>query len=314
MTIAKINLGNNKELSVSKIGLGLWQASNAWNGDDNEIIKGVGRAKEIGITLVDTAEGYGSGHSESVLGKALNEYGRLDYFVATKVSGAHLRYKELQRACDQSRKRLGVEKLDLYQIHWPDPWEQIPFKETFKAMSKLYEDGKIRSIGVSNFAVRDLEEAQSILGDVKIVSNQVRYNLLQRNIEEEVMPYCRKNHINIIAWSPLAQGVLSGKYHSAEAPKGDVREGNELFNRKNLDATKSVIGKLSEISKKYSMTPSQVALNWLSSQDGVIPIPGAKNVKQVEENAASLRIKLTERELGELSKISKEIEIDYLPN
>ncbi len=106
-------------------------------------------------------------------------------------------------------KRLGISYIDLYQIHWPDPWEQIPLKETMKAMEELYVQGKIRGIGVSNFAVRDLEEARSYLSKGDIVSNQVRYNMLQREIEEEVMPYCRKNGITIIAWSPLAQGALS---------------------------------------------------------------------------------------------------------
>jgi Aldo/keto reductases, related to diketogulonate reductase len=133
-----------------------------------------------------------TGTVEKVLGRALKKYGRENFFVATKVYGAHLRYDELQRAAEASIKRLGVDRIDLYQIHWPDPWEQIPMSQTFRAMKKLYEEGKIRAIGVSNFAVRDIEEARGILGDVPIVSNQVRYNLLQRNIEEEVIPYCKK--------------------------------------------------------------------------------------------------------------------------
>ena len=183
------------------------------------IIEDVGTAKQQGINFLDTAEAYGNGNSERVLGKALKKYGRENFIIATKVAGAHLRYDELRRAAEASIKRLGTEYIDLYQIHWPDPWEQIPFSQTFKAMKELYEKGKIKAIGVSNFSVRDLEEAMNILGDVPIVSNQVRYNLIQRNIEEEVLPFCRKNKITIIAWSPLAQGVLSGKYNKENAQK-----------------------------------------------------------------------------------------------
>jgi myo-inositol catabolism protein IolS len=181
-------------------------------GDDEQIVRAITKSHELGVNLVDTAEAYGRGHSEQVVGRALRDIGREEFVVATKVHGANLRSDELQRAAAASMKRLGVNEIDLYQVHWPDPWEQIPFKETMKALEKLYTEGKIRAIGVSNFAVRDLEEARSLLSRTDIVSNQVRYNFLQREIEEEVLPYCRKNNITILAYSPLAQGALTGKY------------------------------------------------------------------------------------------------------
>ena len=308
-----VTLGGKKELKVSKIGMGLWQASNAWNADEENVIEAVGVSKENGINFVDTAEAYGNGNSEKVLGRALKKYGRENFFVATKVYGAHLRYDELQRAAEASIKRLGVDRIDLYQIHWPDPWEQIPMSQTFRAMKKLHEEDKIRAIGVSNFAVRDIEEARGILGDVPIVSNQVRYNLLQRNIEEEVIPYCKKHNISIIAWSPLAQGVLTGKYNPGNIPRGDVREGNELFAPKNLEAVKEVLSLLRSLGEKYSKTPAQIALNWLLSKKDVIPIPGAKNIKQAKENADSAAFKLTESEISEMESLSSEALIDYLP-
>ena len=308
-----MSLGGNKELKVSRVGMGLWQASNAWNADEDGVIEAVGEAKKNGINFVDTAEQYGNGNSEKVLGRALKKYGRDNFFVATKVYGAHLRYDELQRAASASIQRLGIDHIDLYQIHWPDPWEQIPLSNTFKAMKKLYEEGKIRAIGVSNFAVRDIEEARGILGDVPIVSNQVRYNLLQRNIEEEVIPYCRKHNISIIAWSPLAQGVLTGKYNTGNIPKGDVREGNELFAPKNLEAVKDVLTLLRSLGEKYSKTPAQIALNWLISKKDVIPIPGAKNIKQAKENADSVSFKLTGSEISEMESLSSAALIDYLP-
>ena len=306
-------LGHNEKLRVSKIGTGLWQASNAWNAVEEDVIEAVGTAKEKGINFLDTAEAYGKGNSERVLGKALKEYGRENFFVATKVAGAHLRYDELQRAASASITRLGVDYIDLYQIHWPDPWEQIPMSQTFRAMKKLHEEGKIRAVGVSNFAVRDMEEAQGILGDLPIVSNQVRYNLLQRNIEEEVVPFCKKNNISIIAWSPLAQGVLTGKYSPENIPNGDVREGNELFAPKNLEKAKEILSMLKSLGEKYSKTPAQIALNWLASKKDVIPIPGAKNSKQAMENADSVSFKLTGREISEMESLSSATIFDYLP-
>ena len=306
-------IGGKDFLKVSKIGMGLWQASNAWKADEESIIEAVGTAKQKGINFLDTAEAYGHGNSEMVLGKALRKYGRENFIIATKVAGAHLRYDELQRAAEASIKRLGVDYIDLYQIPWPDPWEQVPFSQTFKAMKELYENGKIKAVGVSNFAVRDLEEAMDILGDVPIVSNQVRYNLLQRNIEEEVLPFCRKNNITIIAWSPLAQGVLTGKYHKGNAPKGDIREGNELFASKNLDAVKDILAVLKSLSEKYSKTSAQIALNWLISNDDVIPIPGAKNSNQAMENAESASFKLEKKDISELDSAYASTRIDYLP-
>lgn len=307
------NLGNNDNLRVSKIGVGIWQASGAWKGDDEQVIRAIGKARELGVNLIDTAEMYGRGHSESVLGKALKEYGRDDFFVATKVAGAHLRYDELQKAAAASMKRLGVDVIDLFQIHWPDPWEQIPMHETMKAMEKLHSEGKIRSIGVSNFAVRDLEEARSILSNAEIVSNQVRYNLLQRNIEEEVVPYCRKNNISILAWSPLSQGALTGKYNASNIPKGDVRDGNPVFATKNMELIQPLMDTVSSIASAHNVKVSQVALNWLGSHPEVVSIPGAKTPEQAAENIASLEFKLSDAELKKLDEESARLKIDYMP-
>ncbi|MCI4438955.1 aldo/keto reductase, partial [archaeon] len=182
-----VNLGKSG-IKVSIIGLGAWQASGkTWGADveDENIVKAIRRAYELGINFIDTAEAYGNGHSEEVVGKAIKEIGRENLVIATKVHGAHLRYNELLKAAEHSLKRLGIKEIDLYQVHWPDPWEQIPLKHTMRAMEQLYKEGKIRAIGVSNFAVRDLEEARKHLSVTDIVSNQVRYNMLQREIEEE---------------------------------------------------------------------------------------------------------------------------------
>ena len=285
-----IRLGKS-DLNVSRIGIGTWQASlHEWGSDvnDDEIVKAIRRAVELGVNFIDTAEIYGNGHSERVVGRAIKGLDRESLIIATKVHGAHLRHDELIKSAQMSMERLGVNYIDLYQIHWPDPWEQIPFKETFKAMEELYVNGKIRAIGVSNFAVRDLEEAMSHLSKATIVSNQVRYNMLQREIEEEVMPYCIKNNITIIAWSPLAQGALTGKYNENNVPKDRIRSGNEIFKKNNMRQISNLLKVLDSIAKRRGKTIAQVALNWLLMHDQVVPIPGAKNPKQVEENVGAV--------------------------
>jgi len=299
---------------VSVVGIGTWQASGKQWGDDVKdhlIVKAIGRSLELGVNLVDTAELYGDGHSEKVVGRALKKYGRENFVVATKFHGSHLHYEDVLKACDASLKRLGVKQIDLYQMHWPDPWEQVPLKETMKALKKLHEEGKILSVAVSNFAVRDLEEARSALDGVEIASNQVRYNLLQREIEEEVLPYCTKNGISILAWSPLAQGVLTGKYSPSKVPSDRVRKRNKLFERRNLKAAAPLVRVLREIGEARGRTPAQVALNWIISRPGVVPIPGAKNPSQAEENAGAAEFKLTAEELQRIEEASRAIRISY---
>ncbi|MGC8558450.1 MAG: aldo/keto reductase [Nitrososphaeria archaeon] len=310
----KITLGKS-DIKVSRIGIGTWQASlNEWGNDvqDELIIKAIIKSNELGVNFIDTAEIYGNGHSEIVVGKAIGAMDRKDVIVATKVHGAHLRYDELIKSADLSMKRLGTKYIDLYQIHWPDPWEQIPLKETMKAMEKLYLDGKVRAIGVSNFAVRDMEEARSHLSKTDIVSNQVRYNMLQREIEDEVLPYCKKNGITIIAWSPLAQGALTGKYNRNNLPEDRIRSSNELFKHNNIRQISGLLKVLEMIAAKRGKTVSQVALNWLLKDEWVVPIPGAKNPQQAESNAGAVGWKLSIDELSIIENELKKIDIDYM--
>src|SRR5437879_81795 len=210
-------------------------------------------------------------------------------------------------------KRLGVKEIDLYQINWTDPWEQVHRKDTTKARAKLCTESKSRAIGVSNFAVRDLEEARSHLSRTDIVSNQVRYNFLQREIEEEVSPYCRKNNITILAYSPLAQGALTGKYHRGHVPKGDIRDENKLFAPKNIEQIEKANAVLGSIARRHGCSASQVALSWLLANQMVVPIPGAKNEAQAEENVGSTNHLLTNPELTELDTAYELVDIDYLP-
>ncbi|MCL4344073.1 MAG: aldo/keto reductase [Nitrososphaerota archaeon] len=309
-----ISLGKSK-IKVSRIGIGTWQASfREWGSDvnDDSIIQAVNRSFDLGVNFIDTAEIYGNGHSEIVVGKAIKNIDREKLVVATKVHGAHLRHDELIKSAELSMKRLGVKYIDLYQVHWPDPWEQISLRETMKAMEELYLDGKIMAIGVSNFAVRDLEESLNYLSRASIVSNQVRYNMLQREIEEEVMPFCKKNGITIIAWSPLAQGALTAKYNVKNLPNDRIRSGNELFKKNNIRQMANLLKTLEKIAKSRGKTLSQIALNWLLSHDQVVPIPGAKTPQQAEANAGAAGWRLTPEELSAIEEELEKIDIDYM--
>lgn len=301
-------------LKVSVIGLGTWQASGkAWGADveDDQIVKAIVRAHELGVNLIDTAEAYGGGHSEEVVARAIREVGRDNLVVATKVHGGHLRYNDVLKAAEHSLRRLGVREIDLYQVHWPDPWEQVPLKHTMRAMEQLYREGKIRAIGVSNFAVRDLEEARKHLSEASIVSNQVRYSMLQREIEEEVLPYCRRENITVIAYSPMAQGALTGKYGLGNKPSDNIRRGNKLFTDENLTEVSRLLLVLERIARERGKTIAQVAMNWLLREGGVVPIPGAKNPQQAEENAGAAGWRLSDQELTEIDSVLKTISIDF---
>lgn len=298
---------------VSAIGIGMWQAGgNAWGTDvkDADCRRAMERAVELGINLVDTAEAYGQGHSETVMRPAIRAVGRENVFVATKVGGWHLRPNDVRKACAASLKRLGVRDIDLYQVHWPDPWSQVPLRETMKALEALHRAGKVRHIGVSNFAVRDLEEARRHLSRTDIVSNQVRYNMLQREIEAEVLPYCRREGIAILAWSPIGKGVLSGKYHGGKRPKDRVRADEDLFKPANLRKTRGLIARLKQIGRAHGKTPAQVALAWLRSRRIVVPIPGVKRPAQAEENAGAAGWALSPSEKRSLDRLSSALRLD----
>jgi aryl-alcohol dehydrogenase-like predicted oxidoreductase len=299
--------------NVSVVGLGMWQAGGkAWGSDvrDADCRKAMERAVELGINLVDTAEAYGDGHSERVMSRAIRNVGRDHVFVATKVGGWHLRADDVKKACAASLKRLGVREIDLYQVHWPDPWSQVPLRETMKALEALHRAGKIRNIGVSNFAVRDLKEARSYLSRADIVSNQVRYNMLQREVEAEVVPYCKREGIAILAWSPIGKGVLTGKYHDGRRPKDPVRAEEDLFKPANLRAAAPLIRELRKIGRAHGKTPGQVALAWLRRHGNVIPIPGAKRPSQAAENAGAAGWSLRPAELRTLVGTVRRIRLD----
>jgi len=230
-------------VQVPEIGLGAWQ----YKGGAEPLRKGVA----LGANLVDTAEAYGT---EDVVGAAVKGI-REQVFIATKVSPSHFRREALLKSADMSLERLGVDVIDLYQLHWPS--QSIPIEETMGAMDELVDMGKIRYIGVSNFSVAQFRSAQAAT-KYKIVSIQVKYSLADRGIEGELIPFCREQNVTVIAYSPLARD-----------PAG-------------LDARLS--GALSKIAADTGRTIAQIALNWCISRDHVIAIPKSDSVERTEEN------------------------------
>jgi len=303
----------NSGIKISRLGLGAWQAGGKqWGKDvrEKDCIAAIVKAHELGINLIDTAEVYGKGHSEEVVAKALKKIGRDKMFVATKVAGSHLGHDDVIKACEHSLKRLGIDSIDLYQVHWPGVWEQVPLKETMKALETLHKRGKIRAIGVSNFAVRDLEEARAALSSADVVSDQVQYSMIHREIEKEVLPYCQKEKVTVLAWGPLGEGALTGKYTKGKTPKDSVRDDHHFFRPRNIVRITSLVKVLERVGKVHGKSAAQVALNWLMMKDRVVPIPGAKTPIQAEHNAGAHGWSLTTREMSRLDRAIKSLRLD----
>lgn len=270
---------------IAAIGLGTWRIGGDFEPDylhDMEAIEAIKYAIELGMTHIDTAEIYGGGHSEELVGEAIKMFKRDELFIATKVWHTNLRYDDVLKACERSLRRLQLSYVDLYMIHWPN--EKVPLSETMKAMERLYKEGKIRYIGVSNFSSSQIEEARSYLSTTDIVANQVEYNLYDREIESELMPYCFNNKIMIVAYSPLARGALIAELKKAWSKKAKL---------------------LKELAEKYSKTPIQIALNWVIWHNHVIAIPKAIQKHHLEENAGAAGWKLTKEDYELISKTWK---------
>jgi len=299
------------DLEVSRIGLGAWQfGTDRWGyGSDftrEDVIAAVHASLEAGVNWIDTAEVYGDGESERLIAEALGK-GIQDVVIATKVSGSHLRYGDVLQAAEGSLRRLRRDWIDLYQIHWPNAY--VPLEETLKALEELLVSGKIRYVGVSNFPPELTEPLRQALGE-RLVSNQVRYSLADRSIEKHILPYARRHGITIIAYSPLGQGLLTGKYTRDNLPQDPIRGDQPLFRPPNVDRIFEVVAVLRELAWKYERTPGQIALRWLIQQEGVVAIPGAKNANQARENAAAMDFSLEPEDWTRLSEVSR-YEITY---
>jgi len=303
-------------LKISRVGIGTWQFSHDWGVLEYEKAKAViHRALELGINFFDTAMVYGMGISEYFLGKALKEAGvsRDSVVISTKIPGQFLNRDDVLRSVEKSLKLLGLDHVDILLAHWPPCWHNFPTREYAKAMEQLVKMGKVSYLGLSDFPIELVESFVSHLSIADVVVLQVRYNLVERWAEEEIIPYAEKHGMTIQAWSPIAKGALTGKYTPDNLPKfEDIRAQDPVFHPKNFAKVWELVKKLSEIGAKYGKKPVQVALNWLiMASPRVVPIPGAKTPDQVVDIAGSVGWRLSFEDWRLLDEISRGIRIEY---
>ena len=287
---------------VSAIGLGTWQfGSSEWGygRDYNTRVAGdiVRRALDLGINLIDTAEVYGLGRSERIISAAIS--GRRDsVFLATKLFPIGLPFMTGWRA-RSSLRRLGVDHVDLYQLHWPGPL--FPPGSTMPRFRRLVDEGVTRHVGVSNHDLAAWQKCERAFGGA-ILSNQVRFSLVHREPERELVPWAQREGRIVIAYSPLGQGVLSGKYQSASP--SNFRRIRGDFSAEGRARRAPLIDALGEVATARGATAAQVALAWLVRKPNVVAIPGASSVRQLEENAAAADISLTDADVARLDSLS----------
>jgi diketogulonate reductase-like aldo/keto reductase len=284
MELIQLKELGNTGVMVPEVGLGTAR----YTGGVEPLRRGI----ELGAFLIDTAEMY---RTEDAVGQAVKGI-RDRVFIATKVLGSHLRYDQVMRATESSLRRLGTDYIDLYQIHWPNP--RVPIKETMGAMEALVDSEQVRYIGVSNFSVKELEEARAAMTRYPIVSNQVLYNLKRREIEKDLLPYCQQNHITVIAYTPLADGSLTARSPSQE----DQRRGPLLRAAGRLLGREQERQRLQEVADEVGKTPAQVALNWCVSRPNVIVIPKSNSLARIEENCGASGWRLSEDQLRQLDE------------
>jgi myo-inositol catabolism protein IolS len=295
------------DVKITPIIMGTWQAGKSmWAGiDDAETTKAIRTAFDAGITTFDTAEEYGKGHSERIVGKALHDV-RDRVIYATKVSPNHLTYDQVMGALHRSLKNLQTDYVDLYQIHWPSgSWssEYVPIEQTLRAMNDLKEQGKIRAIGVSNFSLSQLKEAAAY---ARIDSLQPPYSLFWRHAEKELMPYCANNNITILAYSPMAQGILTGKFGPHHLfPKGDHRSRNKLLLPENSRYVQKALRELRPLAQRKGISLAQLALAWVIAQPGTCAIAGARKSEQVLQNIQAASFRLSTADLTEMDSIGR---------
>lgn len=308
----KRSLGTS-DIKITPILMGTWQAGKKmWVGiEDSETTKAIRVAFEAGITTIDTAEVYGEGHSEQIVAQALSDV-RDRVVYATKVFANHLKYNQVLEACDRSLKNLKTDYIDLYQIHWPSGTfnsEIVPIEETMSALNELKQQGKIRAIGVSNFSRAQLEEAAQY---GRIDSLQPPYSLFWRQVERDAMPYCIENNISILAYSPLAQGLLTGKFGpDHKFDPADNRAKNKLFFGSNYERAQQALEKLRPIAQRHHTSLGNLAIAWLIAQLQTQAIVGARNAEQAAANAKAADIQLSPDELQEIDAIGR-IVTDHL--
>ena len=311
MSMETKRLGNS-DLDLTRIGFGAWAIGGgdwqfAWGPqDDNESVEAIHRALELGVNWIDTAAVYGLGHSEEVVGKALKSTSAKP-FVFTKCSMVWDETREIKRSLKQIRrevedslKRLQIEVIDLYQIHWPNP--DVEIEEGWATMADLKREGKVRWIGVSNFNVAQMERAMKI---APITSLQPPYSMINRSIEAEILPFCEKHGIGVINYSPMQSGLLTGamtKERVAAFPKDDFRRNAKSFQEPQLDRNLKLAAFLGEIGARHQVSAGVVAIAWtLENRAVTAAIVGGRSAKQVDGVIPAAEFRLTESEVTEIN-------------
>ena len=296
-----------QRLTVSALGLGCMSMSSVYGkADDDESIGTIHRAVERGLTLLDTADAYGMGQNETVVGKAIKGI-RDKVVLATKFgqvtregkSGIDGTPENVRQACDGSLKRLGVEVIDLYYQHRVDP--NVPIEDTVGAMADLVKAGKVRFLGLSEASAKSIRRAQKVH---PIAALQTEYSLWTREVEAEILPTCRELGIGFVPYSPLGRGFLSGIIPTRESlVAGDRRLDHPRFAAENIQRNSGLLPALKKVADTHKATPAQIAIAWLLSRGpDIVPIPGTKRIERLEENLGALEVRLTADEMSSLKK------------
>lgn len=309
----------NSDLQITPIGFGAWAIGGsgwafAWGAqDDQESIEAINRALDLGVNWIDTAAIYGLGHSEEVVAQALKGRSEKPY-IFTKCSmiwnekgeiGRSLKADSLRREVEDSLRRLNIDVIDLYQVHWPNPDEEI--EEGWSTLAQLKAEGKVRYIGVSNFNVSQMRRAQQI---APITSLQPPYSLINRNVEAEILPFCEEQNIGVINYSPMQSGLLTGamtRDRVANLPEDDWRRNSTEFQEPRLSRNLNLVELLRSIGERHGRSPGEVAIAWTLRLPAVTAaIVGGRNAKQVDGIIGAADFRLSEQEIDEIEKFVRE--------
>jgi aryl-alcohol dehydrogenase-like predicted oxidoreductase len=309
----------NTDMQITPIGIGTWAIGGGgyqfgWGPqDDEQSIAAIHHALDLGINWIDTAAVYGLGHAEEIVGRVLKNRVERPY-VFTKCSRVwddngeirgNLKAESIRRECEASLRRLQTDVIDLYQMHWPNPEQDI--EEGWEAMAELQQEGKVRNIGVSNFNVSQMERVMKI---APISSLQPPYSLIHREVEQEILPFCQEHHIGVIVYSPMMSGLLSGtmtRDRIKKLPEDDWRKRDPEFQEPRLSRNLALVEKLGEIAYMHGRTTGEVAIAWTLAHPGVTAaIVGARGPSQVDGIIGAAEFRLTDSELHEIEKFVAE--------
>ncbi|MCC6730468.1 MAG: aldo/keto reductase [Chthonomonadales bacterium] len=311
--VERRRLGRNGP-ELTTVGFGAWAVGGPWRfgwgrQDDRESVAAIRKAVDLGVNWIDTAAVYGVGHSEEVVGEALGQLGATDAYVATKCGRAvgadgtphgDLRPASIRAEMDASLRRLGLDHVDLYQIHWPETETGTPLEESWQAMADLQDEGKARWIGVSNFDVAQLERCEAIR---HVDSLQPPLSLLRREAADELIPWCLRNGTGVIVYSPMQAGLLSGSFRIGRVAEDDWRRRNPLFQGAALAANLAFVERLRPIAERHGRTVGNLAVAWALGVPGVTSaIVGARRPAQVEENVGAMGLALSPDDLAEIGR------------